>query len=157
MKNSVQILDLVPVASEWVEGQENFILSNGVMLNATQTYLASKIGIVEIEKIRLLKVDKIPSPVNSILSLAVSNLGLITENTIGITFRHGIYIRSEYWKNDSLLIHELTHTMQYERLGGICNFLNQYIKECIYFGYNKSPLEIEAREMESKIILNKFI
>ena len=119
MKNSVQILDLVLVASEWVEGQENFILSNGVMLNATQTYLASKIGIVEIEKIRLLKVDKIPSPVNSILSLAVSNLGLISENTIGITFRHGIYIRSDYWQDDSLLIHELTHTMQYERLGGI--------------------------------------
>lgn len=152
MKNSAQILDLVPVASEWVEGQENFILPNGVMLNATQTYLASKIGIVEIEKIRLLKVDKIPSPENYILSLAVSNLGLITENTIGITFRYGIYIRSDYWQNDSLLIHELTHTMQYERLGGIYNFLNQYVKECIYFGYNKSPLEIEAREMESKII-----
>jgi hypothetical protein len=152
MKNSTQILDLIPSASEWVEGQENFILSNGVKLNTKQYYLASKIGIVKIEKIRLFKVDKIPSPVNSILSLAVNNLGLITENTVGITFRYGIYIRSDYWQNDSLLIHEMTHTMQYERLDGICNFLNQYIKECIYFGYNKSPLEIEARSMESRLM-----
>lgn len=93
----------------------NFI--NGIKLNPKQSYLALKIGIVEIEKIRLLEVDKILLPTNSIVNIAVSNLGLISENTIGITFRHGIYIRSDYWQEDSLLIHELTHTIQYERLG----------------------------------------
>jgi hypothetical protein len=106
MRNSMQILDLVSVSSEWVEFQEKLILS--------------------------------------------SNLGLISENTIGITFRHGIYIRSDYWQDDSLLNHELTHTMQYERLGGICNFLNQYIKSVFTLGIIKVRLKLKLEKCNQK-------
>lgn len=158
MINQKQLLILIPLACEWVEEQEQFILKNGIPLSEKQMFIASKIGIINADKIRLKKVDFIPEPTNDLLNMASKSLGLISSSTIGTAYRYGIYIQEEYWENDRLLIHELTHTLQYERLGGIANFLNQYIKECVYFCYEKSKLEIEARNMETKLeeIINQY-
>lgn len=150
MINLQEIISLIPMASEWVEAQETIILADGVPLTEKQRIIASKIGIKNTDKIRLLQVKSIPEPENSILNGASKGIGFISDNTLGITYRYGIYIRHDYWENESLIIHELTHTLQYERLGGIAEFLNQYIKECIYYGYDRSPLEVEARTMETK-------
>ena len=138
------------MAASWVEKQEAYILSNGIPLNEKQRLIASKMGIKHIDKIRVLQVESIPEPEDSILKEKNKILGFFSSNTLGITYRYGIYIRNDFWEDESLIVHELTHTLQYERLGGIVDFLNQYIKECIYFGYDKSPLEIEARTMEIK-------
>lgn len=151
MINSQEIINLIPMASEWVEAQETMILANGVPLTEKQRSIASKIGIKNTDKIRLLQVKSIPEPENFILNEASKAIGFISCNTLGITYRYGIYIRHDYWENESLIIHELTHTLQYERLGGIIDFLNQYIKECIYYGYNNSPLEKEAVQMATII------
>ena len=145
--NLQEINNLIPIASQWVAVQEEFILSNGVQLTEKQMQIASKIGIKNIDKIRLLKVESIPEPGDSILNETSKAIGFISFNTIGIAYRYGICIRQDYWDNDSLIIHELVHTLQYERLGGIADFLNQYIKECVYYGYNNSPLENEAVEI----------
>ncbi len=151
MITSQEIISLIPKASLWVEEQEAIILSNGVPLTEKQISIASKIGIKNIDKIRLLQVKSIPEPEDSLLDEASKGIGFISDNTLGITYRYGIYIRHDFWENESLIIHELTHTLQYERLGGIAEFLNQYIKECIYYGYDRSPLEVEARTMETKL------
>ena len=151
MINPQEIISLIPEATKWVEKQESFILSNGVPLTEKQSRIASKIGIKNIDKIRLLQVESIPEPEDSVLNEASKAIGFISGNTLGITYRYGIYIRQDFWNNESLIIHELTHTLQYERLGGIADFLNQYIKECIYYGYDKSPLEIEAKTIEAKL------
>ena len=152
MQSKIQeIISLIPMASEWVKAQETIILADGVPLTEKQRTIASKIGIKNTDKIRLLQVKSIPEPENSILNEASKSIGFISSQTLGITYQYGIYIRHDYWENESLIIHELTHTLQYERLGGITDFLNQYIKECIYYGYNNSPLEKEAVAM-SKII-----
>ena len=152
MQSKIQeIISLIPMASEWVKAQETIILADGVPLTEKQRTIASKIGIKNTDKIRLLQVKSIPEPENSILNEASKSIGFISSQTLGITYRYGIYIQHDYWENESLIIHELTHTLQYERLGGITDFLNQYIKECIYYGYNNSPLEKEAVAM-SKII-----
>lgn len=86
----------MPSAIEWVEEQENLIVSSGIKLNAKQVNLAAKIGILEIEKVRLLQVDTIPLPLDPILSLAIKQIGLISNSTIEISFRYGIYIHSDY-------------------------------------------------------------
>lgn len=151
MMNPQEIISLIPKASIWIEEQEAFILANGVPLSKKQKNSASKIGIKNINKIRLLKVELIPEPADSTLNEASHAIGFIEEDTLGITYRYGIYIRQEFWNNESLIIHELTHTLQYERLGGIAEFLHQYLKECIYYGYDKSPLEMEAKTMETKL------
>jgi hypothetical protein len=36
-------------------------------------------------------------------------------------------------------------------LGGIAEFLNQYVKEFIYYGHDKSSIEIEAKTMKTKL------
>lgn len=149
-----QLISLIPLACQWVEEQEQLILSTGIPLNEKQKSFASKMGIINIDKIRLSKVDIIPESVNPILKQAGKTIGYISSDTLAITFRYGIYIRSDYWEKESLIIHELTHTLQYERLDGITNFLNQYIKECVYLGYHKSPLELEAKRMEEYFKIN---
>ena len=45
-----------------------------------------------------------------------------------------------------LLRHELIHTLQYQNLGGHRPFMRQYLFECLTYGYDAAPMEIEARE-----------
>ncbi len=142
---------LFPLACKWVEEQESLILKEGVPLNENQKIDAYLIGIKDIEKIRILKVDKIPSPVNLQLKEAMKAVGLSSTNTIGTAYRYGIYIRSSHWENKGLLIHELTHTMQYERFGSVSLFLKEYLLECITLGYPNGPLEQEAKKNQENI------
>ncbi len=68
----------------------------------------------------------------------------VSANTIGLTARYGIFLREDYRHDRSLLRHELAHTAQYERLGGIRPFLRQYLGEWLEVGYPSGALEVEA-------------
>lgn len=150
-----QFEKLLPLASEWVGQQEKFILENGVPLDDDQQIDAYLVGVKEIQQVRLLKVKSIPTPSGRELSDAVKIAGILTSGTIGVSFRYGIYIKEEFWNRRTLIVHELTHTMQYERFGGIHSFLESYLSECIQLGYHNSRLEQEARDMEKKICFNE--
>ena len=70
---------------------------------------------------------------------------LINPLTHGLTFRYGIFIRADYWNQRPLLVHQLVHTSQYERLGGFEGYLRPYLLECITPpGYPLGPMEQEA-------------
>jgi len=71
--------------------------------------------------------------------------------TIGLTLRYGIFIRSDCWGERRLVVHELVHTLQYERLGGFMPFLQQYLHECITIGYPAAPMEQEAKRIEREM------
>ena len=142
--NTNQFIQLIPKAASWAAEQEKYILANGTPLLPTQLENAKKIRVKYPEKIRLLKVSQIPLPEDPELKYAAQALQLITINTIGLTLHYGIFIKNDYWYNREIIIHELVQTAQYERLGGIQNFLNQYLTECINFGYPAAPLEQEA-------------
>lgn len=45
-------------------------------------------------------------------------------------------------------MHELRHVYQYERLGGVREFLDTYIDEVLRYGYASAPLEVDARKHE---------
>ena len=139
------------LASLWVSEQEKTILDQGIPLSADEQIDAYHIGVKEIQKVRLLKVKQIPLPEHPELKAAVEEAGLIGEKTIGIAFRWGIYVREDYWGQRNLVVHELTHTSQYERYGGIEAFLKDYLQECLLEGYPNGPLEQEAKQMEAKI------
>jgi len=66
-----------------------------------------------------------------------------------MTLRYGIFIRQEHGGDRRLLVHELAHVAQYERLGGFREFLKQYLEECINPGYPLGDLELEAKQAES--------
>lgn len=142
---------LLPLACNWAEQQEQRILTHGTMLDEDQQIDAFLIGIKNPTQVKLLKVDQIPVPNHPALQAAVDLTGMLSPGTIGVTFRYGIYIRADYWNQRRLVVHELTHTMQYERLGGIQPFLEQYLQECLTVGYPFGPLEQEAQQMEKKI------
>jgi hypothetical protein len=78
-------------------------------------------------------------------------MGLLFHRITGSTFRYGIYIRTDCWYKRKLIVHELVHTMQYERLGGFSPFIKHYVHECITAGYPNGPLEQEARQLAAHI------
>ncbi|SRR6266496_1082597 len=146
-----QFHKLLPLACNWAEQQEAYVIKNGVPLDNQRKVDAYLIGIKKINRVRLLRVDKIPTPSLPELKSAAELTGLLSSNTIGLTFRYGIYIRTGFWNQRRLLVHELTHTMQYERLGGFKRFLEQYLNECLTDGYPFGFLEQEAIRIEKEM------
>lgn len=60
-----------------------------------------------------------------------------------------IYILEEHWYDHDLLEHELVHVDQIRRMGRL-RFLVAYLWYQARYGYRNNPLEIEAREAESR-------
>ena len=112
---------------------------------------AVRIGIAHPERVRLRVVEEIPLPENPALRSAAEATGLISPLTIGLTLRYGIFIQADSWGERRLLVHELAHVAQYERLGGFRPFLQRYLMECITIGYPEAPLEQEAKHVEREI------
>lgn len=143
---------LLPLAYAWAEEQERVILRDGVPLSASQTADAGSVGVAHPERVRLLKVTSVPVPEHPALRAAAEATGLISPQTIGLTLRYGIFIRSDFWSDRRLLAHELVHTSQYERLGGFQPFLRQYLHECLTLGYPAAPLEQEAVRFAERLV-----
>jgi hypothetical protein len=135
---------LLPLACAWAEEQERIILHEGVALSPAEIADARIIGVAQPEKVRLLKVGRVPIPEHPALRAAAEATQLISTRTGGLTLRYGIFIRADCWGDRQLVFHELVHTLQYERLGGFQQFLGRYLQECITIGYPAAPMEQEA-------------
>lgn len=145
MKLLLMLLPLIlPIAVRWAEGREAEILRNGIPLPDDQTAIARRMGVSHPEKIRLLKVSTIPTHGHFILRWAAKVTGLVHPSISGMSLGYGIFIRKEFWTDPHLLAHECVHTAQYERLGGVRNFLKAYLTECLELGYPEAPMEQEA-------------
>jgi hypothetical protein len=142
---------LLPLACQWAKEQEHNILREGVALTTSQIAEARMIGVQQPERVRLRVVEEIPSPNSPILRAAAEQAGLLSPFTIGLTLRYGIFIHADHWGERRLVVHELAHTAQYERLGGFHPFLTAYLDECLTVGYPNGPLEQEAKEWERKL------
>ena len=144
MTNLNQFIQLIPKGSIWAQQKEQEILQVGIPLSASQLQDAKPIPLIHPENVRLLRVSTIPLPDDPELIFAAQTIKLITPNTPGLSLRYGIFIRDDYWQNREIVVHELIHTAQCERLGGLQQFLDQYLTECIKYGYPAAPLEQEA-------------
>jgi hypothetical protein len=134
----------VPLAARWVKEQESVILQSGVPLTNHQAFDAHLAGVKEPGRVRVMRVDFIPTPTHPVLRQANEVVGLVSPVTAGITFGYGIYIRSDMWEDRRLLVHELVHVGQDERYRSIEGFLRDYLQECLSTGYPDGPLEQEA-------------
>ena len=143
---------LLPLACEWAEVQERHILDKGVALTREQIKDAKRVGVSHPKKVRLLKIYQIPLK-HPLLRAAVKVTQLISPNSIGLTLRYGIFIRSGLWGNRPLIVHELVHTFQYGQLGGFLPFLRKYLKECLTVGYSSAPMEHEANSIADEICI----
>jgi hypothetical protein len=143
---------MLPLAAQWAAEQEERILREGVPLSVGELADALKAGVRDPERVRLLEVEIIPAPSHPILVAAYQQMNVAPAAPRGLTLQHGIFVRSDYWRDRSLILHELIHVTQYERLGGIEPFLKQYLLECATVGYHKSPLEKEAAVVSARIL-----
>jgi hypothetical protein len=146
MRAAVKLI--LPLACLWCRRQESIIMRRGVPLSIDQGKIAKLLGITHPDRVRLLAVEQVP-PMAGILRSAGQGMGLISSRTIGMALRYGIFIRTDCWGDRRLLVHELAHVAQYERLGGFRGFLGRYLEECIAPGYPNGELEQEAKRAES--------
>lgn len=143
---------ILPAACVWAEEQERAILQNGVALTPAFLGDATRLGVQCPERVRLLAVKNVPPhPWDPWLRIIGEGLGLISRYTAGMTFRYGIYIRSDWCWRRELVVHELAHTAQYERFGGFRPFLEEYLSECVSPGYPFGFLEQEAERLAEEI------
>ncbi len=139
-----QFPKLLPLAARWGEALERRILREGVALNDEELADARALGLRHPDRVRLLCLASVPTPDDFALRTAAAAVQFLTPTTRGLALRHGVFIRADCWRNRGLIAHELAHTEQYERLGGIEPFLRQYLTECLTMGYPAGPLEQEA-------------
>jgi hypothetical protein len=109
----------------------------------------------EPERVRLLELARVPVPKDLTLRTAAAAIQFLTSTTCGLALRYGIFIRRDCWGNRRLVAHELVHTAQYERLGGIEPFLRQYLYQCLTIGYPEAPMEQEAIVTISRLDLDR--
>jgi hypothetical protein len=144
---------LIPLAIEWAEQQEEQILQTGIKLNRDALVLAKKVGVSQPEKVRVLVVSEVPSPTSCDLLQAATDLNLISTKTAGQSLGYGIFIRYDHVHDCGLLCHELVHTRQHEKLGGIRGFLRKYLYQCVRYGYERCPMEKAARRIQNSCYL----
>lgn len=149
---SSQFETLLPLATQWAIEQQTRILREGVPLSMSELAAALKVGVKDPEHVRLLQVEIIPSPNHPVLQAAYQKANFVPTAPRGLTLHYGIFVRADYWRDRALIVHELVHTAQYERLGGIHPFLRQYFMECATVGYHKSALENEAVETAARVL-----
>ena len=146
-----QFAFLLPLAVEWARAQEKVALRHGIPLSNSQIEDARRVGVNHPEQVRIFEVPQIPLPKHPVLKAAAEQIQLITPSTVGLTLRYGIFIHSNFSDDRSLVVHELAHTLQYEKLGGFLPFLRKYLLQLINLGYPEAPLEQEAIKIAEKI------
>ena len=135
---------VLPIACAWVKRQEARMLRTGIPLTPAQLSDAASIGIAHPDLVRLDVGPEAPWPFLKLFRPVAVWSGLVPREIAGITFRYGIFVRVDRQHERDLLLHELAHTAQYERLGGIRPFLAEYLYECLSAGYPNGALEKEA-------------
>lgn len=146
-----QIDELLPLAAEWALEQERRVLCQGVPLSDEELADAKAIGVRNPERVRLLRVESIPVPAHPMLKAAAASINFITAAPRGLALDYGIFVRADHWRDRELIAHELAHTAQYQRLGGILPFLQTYLGQCATVGYDQAPLELEASAAAERI------
>jgi hypothetical protein len=142
---------LLPLAVTWATEQEQKVVRDGVPLSEKEVDDARAVGVQSPDRVRLLQVETIPRPSQPQLKAACDAIDFLTPATRGLTLGQGIFIRSDCWRDRLLVVHELAHVAQYERLGGILPFLRKYLFECLTTGYAAAPLELEAIAVAARV------
>lgn len=148
---SEHLEDLLPLAVQWAMEQQQRVLCEGVPLSKNEMADAKAIGVRNPQRVRLLRVDSIPVPSNPTLKAAAASINFITAAPSGLALENGIFVRADRWGDRELIAHELAHTAQYQRLGGIVPFLQTYLGQCATVGYQQAPLELEASATATRI------
>lgn len=103
-----------------------------------------------VERARVVLVPRTPFP--PVTSFGLPEFGPMQQRPFdGITFRDTIFVRNGA-ESDPLLFHELVHVVQWGTLGPD-NFLLAYGAGLAQYGYENSPLERMAYELQAHYMI----
>jgi hypothetical protein len=132
----------------WFGYHQGIAIKTGKKLTRSQMDLAITIGCNQPDKIRILFVSEMPEVKSQMLRKVMDQAGFNFGDAYGLCLGYGIYILKGGKGDSRVLAHELTHTLQFERLKSARAFLLTYVNQYILFGYKDMPLEKEARTNE---------
>lgn len=138
---------MLPRAIEWAKTVSAQIEQNGITLNERGLNLARAVGVSHPERIRLAIVSALPVPPDPALAQAAISVGLLGPNSLGITLGYSVIVKHGY-QSPRLLSHEFRHVHQYEQGGGLHAMIPVYLGQIVEFGYENSPMEVDARAHE---------
>jgi hypothetical protein len=144
MASQPDFADIYRRAVTWAERESVRIVQTGVTLEPRGVQTARCVGVRQPEKVRVLFVPAVPFPDDPVLRAEAERVGMIAENTAGMTLDYGIFIRDDHRQSLKLLAHELRHVTQYESSGSIAVFMDHYLRELLHFGYGPGPFEVDA-------------
>jgi len=148
MKPTLPPIDeLLPALLEWCLEMERHVQSAGVPLHPIQLADAKVVGVKHPERIRLLMVDRMPHP--EALQDWVD--WIYFDGAPAICLGYSVLLERSHWNNRRTRAHEMAHTMQFEKLGGIEPFLRTWLTEVTTEGYFNSPMEQEANQMALRV------
>src|SRR5688572_24565407 len=137
---------LAPLAYQWAKIQEAYILRHGAPLTPHQMADAGRAGVQNPAQVRVLVVDRIPLPDDPELADAARRAQIITDASRGVAIGYGIIIRADSWQNRELLLHQLVHVAQCERIGSLKSYVAHYLSDRRgSSAFSVDPLEDEAR------------
>lgn len=145
MKRAI-VAAVVPLVCAWARRYEALILRCGEPLSEEALADARRAGVCHPERVRKLVVDSVPPRLPLWLRTMANRLRWGPVTTAGMALGYGIFVREDVRENRALLIHELAHIAQYERLG-FRTFLKEYLHQCVRTGYPQGELEAEARRI----------
>ena len=141
---------LLPGAIVYIDDSEREILRRGRPLTAYETRIALAAGVAHPEQVRVLVADAFIEPRDQAWAALARKLGVADDpDESGRASGHGIQIKPQLVRSRSLFAHELTHVVQYERLG-TAEVLRRYLVELLMVGYDRAPIEDEARAGEHR-------
>ncbi len=135
----------IPPGVWWIRRHEAVILREGRVLSEEEFGWARQVGVDEPETVRVLPVPRVPTPGAPILKLMAGLSRVPVDSPTGMAVNRGIFLEASHATNPSLLVHELVHVAQFEKMGGIAAFLREYLTQCLRDGYWDSAMEEEAR------------
>jgi hypothetical protein len=137
----------LPLASEWIDDYlerhawaSRPVISLGLkrLANSYPEHLLRNARVATVARLEFPPVERFGLP--EFAALQQQSFG-------GITFKNTYFVRKKEVASESLHFHELVHVVQWARLG-VERFLLVYGVGLVFFGYEKSPLERMAYDLQ---------
>ena len=122
------------------------ILRDGRPLSDFEVEWAREVGVEDPDQVRVLPIGHVPTPGSRFIQFLGPFTRFMGTSPTGMAVNYGIFLDATHVTNPSLLVHELAHVAQFEKLGGIKPFLKEYFTQCCADGYWDSLMEQEARD-----------
>lgn len=138
---------LLPKAIAWAEEQQEYARQVGSPLSEQLMEVARRVGVKVPQSVRLMRVQRLPRPIDPELSAAADQTGLLGPGMVGLTLGYAVFIVTGH-ETVRLVTHECRHVYQYESYGGIDKFLPIYLGQIVEHGYRNAPMDVDARNHE---------